>query len=98
MKSMEKQLTKYIESFEDIRQKVGDDQIALALLHELGKDRRMDVIRAERLARNRASSNGNGEQGASDKQRSYLKSLGVDVPEGASKAEASKMIDAALER
>ena len=54
----------------------------------------------ERPDRNdsRPSSNGKGEQGASEKQRSYLKSLGVDVSEGISKAEASKMIDEALAR
>ena len=41
---------KYIEQFQDILNRVGDDQVAVGILHEVSKDRRMNEIRAERAA------------------------------------------------
>ena len=99
--------THYIELYENVRSKVGDEHVALAVLHELGKDRRMKEIRDERAGQLGASRNNgyragqgntramNGEQSASSKQIGYLKSLGVEIPANLTKARASEMIDEA---
>lgn len=59
-------------------------QIAIAVLSEYGKDRR-----AEMLQNNRSN------QKPTEKQLRYLKSLGVSIPDGISKQEASKLIEQA---
>ena len=82
----------YVEKVREILNSLDDGMkrpaIALAILQELSKDRRMDEIRAERESRER--------EGATEKQLAYLQSLGVECPEGLTKAEASRMIDHAL--
>jgi|GEM_PF-1899619 len=57
-------------------------QVAVALLQEAGKDRRTP-----------AGLSGNGNQPATDKQKAYLKSLGIEYKDDVTKAEASELID-----
>jgi len=80
----------YIELFESIQQKLPEakdkEGIALAIMQELAKDRRMEEIKA----------NGNGTKSATPKQMAYLKKLGIKPVEGMTKQEASKLIDEAV--
>lgn len=65
-------------------------QIAIAVLGEYGKDRRAEVMKEARL---NGYSNGNGQP--TPKQIAYLKRLGIEMPEGLTKQQASKLIDEA---
>jgi len=87
---IQKRLNLYLEALEEARKRVGDEQVAIAIIHEVAKDVRMERMRMEREA-----SNG---QPATPKQLEYLKSLGVSAPEGVTKKEASRMIDEALDK
>ena len=88
---MQNKMTEYVDLFEEIRGKVGDDQIAVALVEQVGKDSRTELLRA-----NRAANSENGDPtAATAKQIAFLKRLGVDVPAGVSKEEASELIDQA---
>jgi hypothetical protein len=80
---------KYLELYNAIKAKTsGDDRLALTVLQEVTKDRRMDEMREEREQRN-------GEP-ATPKQLQFLKKLGVEVRPGITKREASMRIDEAL--
>jgi len=81
---------KYLEAFEEIKNRTnGDEILARTVLQEAAKDRRMDEMREERRERN-------GEA-ATTKQLEYLKRLGVDYPPGITKKQASVLIDNALD-
>lgn len=102
----------YIELFEALRNRVGDDQIAIGIMHEVSKDRRAAQIRAERQAMlreygSKPSGDAEGEQrasreaknrAASSKQIEYLRKLGVQPTVNMSSFEASQAIDEALAR
>ncbi|MFA5033807.1 MAG: hypothetical protein WC614_12420 [bacterium] len=81
----------YIELFESIQQKLPEakdkETIALAIMQELAKDRRMEEIKAN---------GGNGDKPATPKQIAYMKKLGITPDEGMTKQEASKLIDEAV--
>lgn len=83
----------YIAEFDDIMEKLNCDadkkvDVAIAIMGELAKDRRMQEIREERKR--------NNEKSATQKQIAFLENLGVEVKEGLTKKEASKLIDEAL--
>ena len=83
-------LERYLSTFEQLKKKTGDEHTALSILQEIAKDNRMQQVRAERQA---------GEnEAATKKQLEYLKDLGVNVKPGLTKAEASALIDEAVER
>lgn len=89
--NIQAKLDSYLELFEQIKQKTqGDDKLALSLLTEISKDRRMEEIRQEKDARN-------GEP-ATEKQKKFMKKLGMDFPKNVTKKEASVMIDEELGR
>ena len=87
-KNIQAKLNSYLELFEEIKQKTGDDKIALGLLSEMSKDRRMEEIREERENQNR--------QPATIKQRKFMDDLGVKYPKNVTKQEASVLIDEEL--
>lgn len=96
----------YVQAFERARQKVGDDAAAAAIVEQVGKDFRTALLMADRNGRQRTSERrgstgsgfGNGDQAATPAQMGYLRSLGVsEIPAGLTKAQASRMIDEALE-
>jgi len=60
------------------------------LLTEISKDIRMERIRQEH-----ESNNGDP---ATDKQRKFMKKLGIDFPETVTKQEASSLIDEELSK
>lgn len=80
----------YMKQFQEIAEKLngrGKQSIALAIMQELAKDRRMAEIREAR-------ENNNGE--ATPNQKSYARDLGIEIPAGVTKAEASRMITKAV--
>ena len=82
---IKEKLDSYLELLDEIQEKTEDERTAMALLSEISKDRRMDVIREER-------ENKNGEL-ATEKQKNLMKKLGIKFPEKVSKKEASVLID-----
>ena len=84
----QERLGQYIELLEEIKERTGDEVIALRLLTEISKDRRMDMIRQER-----EKSNGDS---ATAKQKEFMKRLNIKCPKTVTKQEASIMIDEEL--
>ncbi len=83
-------LGEYLQIYEDLKEKTGDDRAALTLLQEVAKDRRTEEIRGEREAKNN--------EPATAKQIKFMKKLGMGIPEGVTKKEASMLIDEELGR
>ena len=81
----------YVELFEEVKGRVGDDQVALGILQEIGKDGRVEKMCARGVSA--SIRDANGEQPATSKQIGYLKSLGVGVPTGLTKQGPSELID-----
>jgi hypothetical protein len=80
---------KYLDLFSEIKERTnGDDRLALLVMQEVTKDRRMEEMRAEREQRNN--------EPATPKQLQFLKNLKVEIPAGLNKKQASGFIDTAL--
>ena len=78
----------YVELYEELKAKVGSEDVALAIVEQVGKDNRVERMRSSVVQ------NGtNGEQPATEKQIAYLKVLNVEVSEGLTKSQASELID-----
>ena len=75
----------YIDMLDRIRPKVDSEEVAVAVLHEICKDRRSEAMRREdRKPR---------ENGATEKQKRLMRELKIRYPGDVSKIEASKLID-----
>ena len=83
-------LDNYLELLDEISEKTDDASTAVALLHEICKDRRARQMRNEREAK---SSNK-----VTFKQKRCMKRLGIDFPDDITKKEASVLISEELER
>jgi hypothetical protein len=96
-KATDSKVQEYLELLEEIRSKVDDQMVAVELLREVAKDRRMEQIKAERKGLIEVShdDNGNG-QPATLKQKEYLLDLGVKIPQKLSKQKASELLEEAL--
>ena len=79
----------YLELFERVKAKVGSDEVALAVVEQVGKDNRVEKMYGNGTKGNGA---GNGDVPATEKQIGYLKSLGVEVLAGLTKKQASELI------
>lgn len=88
--NIQAKLDKYLDLFEELKQKTGDEKTALTLLQEVSKDRRMEEIREERENKN--------SEPATARQLKFMKKLGIEVPPGITKKEASILIDEELGR
>ena len=75
----------YLELFNEIKQITQDERIAVSLLQEISKDRRMDEMRKERNSRN--------DLPATEKQISFLESFCVPIPVGLTRKQASNLIE-----
>ena len=84
---METNANNYLQVFEELKNRVGSADVALALTQEIGKDGRVEKMRGN--GNSRATSS----VAATAKQIGLLKHLGVSVPEGLTKAGASELID-----
>jgi hypothetical protein len=92
---MQSKLDEYLRLLEQIKQKTTDERTAVALLQEVSKDRRSAEIREERESRKGETRDNDeaGSQPATEKQKQFMKKLGIKVPAGVTKQEASLMID-----
>ena len=79
---MKKSIIQYVELYDAIQEKAPSEEAAIAILQEIGKDKR-SRIRAE------VSDN----EPATDKQKNYLKDLGVEFDDSITKKEASEKIE-----
>lgn len=95
------EIEEYRKAYEEIFSKVGDKDVALALLNHVAKDRRTVVINDKKGGN--GSSNGNGhsngffqtDEPATPKQIGYLKVNNIQFKDGITKDEASRLIDEA---
>ena len=89
MESMDiDKLESYIELYDEIREKTESDSAAVAILQEMGKDKRSNQIRDEKTSVNN--------EPATEKQRRFMKRLGMSFPKGVTKKEASVLLDEEL--
>ena len=86
--NIQAKLEAYLELFQEIKSRVGDEILARAILSEVSKDRRMEQIREEREMRN-------GEP-ATTRQLQFMKELGIKIRAGITKKQASMLIDEEL--
>ena len=87
-KDTKQRLDSYLELLDEISEKTSDENVAVALLHEIAKDRRSEQIRQERGFAN--------DEAATDNQKNYMKDLGIEFPKNVSKQEASVLINEEL--
>lgn len=85
---MQSKLGEYLKLLEQIKQKTQDERTAVALLQEVSKDRRSAEIREERGVEQ--------SQPATEKQKNFMKKLGIKFPDTVTKQEASTLIDEEL--
>ena len=88
--NIQDRLDTYMEILGEIRKKTDDERTAVSLLQEVSKDRRMEEMRQEKEAKNSVP--------ATDRQKKFMKKLGIDFPETVTKQEASLLIDEELGR
>jgi len=77
----------YLWLFEQIKEKSGSETVALALLQEIGKDRRMEEMQEAK-----------NNEPATSKQKKFMDDLGIKYPKTVTKKEASALIDEELGR
>jgi len=85
------EVEQYVKQFNDIVARLsgrGKQTVALAIMQEVAKDRRMAEI-AE------ARQNNNGSP-ATARQMAYARALEIELPENATKKEATKLITEAI--
>ena len=86
--STKEKVADYLEVFNEIKEKTDDSTVAIALLSEICKDRRMQEIKKQKEANNNES--------ATERQKRFMKNLGIKIPQGVTKKEASMLIDEEL--
>ena len=91
---VESKFKEYLKLFEKVRDEVGSDEVAMAIVEQVGKDHRVTMMHGAKLNPETTSS-GSGDTSATGKQIGFLKALGVEIPEGLTKQRASELIDEA---
>jgi hypothetical protein len=86
---MENKIEEYANLLAKIKSKIQDSNEAVAIMEQIGKDRRTELIQS--------SQNSVAVSPATEKQRNYLKSLGIEFDESISKKEASDLIQQSKE-
>lgn len=94
--AIQAQLDCYVEAFEAAKERVGDVEVAAAILHEIGKTQSTEMMRGHRPSNNEEKRVIDGDAPASDKQLAFLRRLGVKAESGVTKSVASQLIDNAL--
>ena len=93
MEIQQNSLSKYLDLYERVKARVGNEEVAVVLVQEIGKDGRVERMRSGASVKAYTRLDANGDQPASRKQVGYLKVLNVKVPEGVTKQQASELID-----
>jgi hypothetical protein len=83
-------LDTYVEVFSELKEKTGSERIALALLEEVAKERRTGQMHGQKEPTN-------GDP-ATERQKKFMKNLGINFPKDVTKKEASALIDEELGR
>jgi hypothetical protein len=86
--STKEKVDDYLEVFNEIKKKTDDSKVAIGLLSEICKDRRMQEIKEQKEA--------NNNEPATEKQKRFMKNLGIDFPKSVTKKEATMLIDEEL--
>jgi len=84
---------KYVQVFDDMKKRVGSDEVAAVILEQVGKDNRCELMRDGGVRQ--AVVNRDPDAPATSKQIGYLKHLGVEISERLTKEQASELIDQA---
>ena len=79
----------YVDVFRNAKGKVRDENVASVIMNAVGEDVRVGAVKTPRVE------NSGGDGLATEKQRAFLERLGVTIPPGCSKEEASRLIDEA---
>lgn len=82
---IKQKLHSYMQLFNEIETETGDAKTARALLAEIAKDMRIADMQRTRQPKNNMP--------ATQSQVNYLKYLGATIPQGMTRAQASKLID-----
>jgi hypothetical protein len=82
MKTEKKSIDQYVELYDAIQEKTPSNEVAIAILQEIGKDKRSKIGAEVR-----------GDGPATEKQKNYLKDLGVEFDDSITKKDASDMIE-----
>ena len=86
-------INEYCDLFEKIKLRTARDEVAIAILNEIGKDTRMEKIEKKNDTGQRSDSTP-----ATPKQLNFLKKLGIDHYGNLSKKQASGLIEQGLNR
>lgn len=94
MEALKKEASEYVALLDDLRIRLGDTESALAVLDQIGKDRRVRMMatRDHGFVVGNGLSN-NGDEPATPKQLGLLRRLGINPPAGLTKKAASTLID-----
>ena len=92
---MQSKLDEYLRLLEQIKQKTTDERTAVSLLQEVSKDRRSAEIREERETKKGEGKKGEAKNNepATEKQKQFMKKLGIEYPADVTKQYASMLID-----
>lgn len=85
---MQSKLDEYMRLLEQIKQRTGDSAAVVSVLQELCKDRRAAERQGERSSE--------PDVPATEKQKSFMKKLGIKFPATVTKQEASMLLDEGL--
>jgi hypothetical protein len=83
--STKEKVADYLEVFNEIKEKTDESTVAIALLSEICKDRRMQEIKEQKEA--------NNNEPATSKQKRFMDDLGIKYPKTVTKKEASMLIE-----
>lgn len=83
--STKEKVADYLEVFNEIKKKTDESTVAIALLSEICKDRRMQEIKEQKEA--------NNNEPATSKQKRFMDDLGIKYPKTVTKKEASMLIE-----
>jgi len=86
-----KRLNSYLELLDEISEKTDEASTAVAILHEISKDRRAEQMRSERQGKN-------NNDAVTFRQKRCMERLGIDCPENITRKEASMLIQEELGR
>lgn len=89
---MDEKLKKYFDLCGELCAKGLSEDVALAVLQEIGKDGRVERM-SVRVPQG-GNGFGNGDVPATEKQLGFLTRLGIEAKEGVTKMQASNLIDA----
>jgi len=81
-KEIQKSIDEYVELYDAIQEKTPGTEVAIAILREVGKDKRTEQINEVSI-----------DSVATEKQKKFLKDLGVEFDDSITRKEASDLIE-----